>query len=197
MPQDPPNPAERPSPLRRWKPPAIAATEAEHYAAVETAVPAVVTKPWVPASKDPVVPEAPRVAARASTAPTRDGSVSRRGSNASATPPAAPAATKRAPMASPSGSSRLSYNNSSEHSASKESKESVSLLQSSSMVRRSAVASSSAESVASVQNTSVAGSGYSSRMPTLSVRSEEAMKRHQMRMDKRREVSSTSGAVIR
>jgi len=160
---------------------AIAATEAEHYAAVETAAPPVVAKPWVPASKDPALPE-PQRPARVSTAPARDGSVSRRSSLSSATPPSAPAASKRAPMASPSGSSRLSYNNSSEHSASKESKESVSLLQSSSMVRRSAVASStSAESVSSAQNaSSVTGSGYSSRMPTLSVRSEEAMKRHQV-----------------
>eukprot|EP00598_Pedospumella_elongata_P003633 CAMPEP_0184967160 /NCGR_PEP_ID=MMETSP1098-20130426/636_1 /TAXON_ID=89044 /ORGANISM="Spumella elongata, Strain CCAP 955/1" /LENGTH=1639 /DNA_ID=CAMNT_0027488573 /DNA_START=77 /DNA_END=4996 /DNA_ORIENTATION=+ len=193
---------------------AIAATEAEHYASLEANSPAGSSRPWVPPSKDPVRPpavpipvpevtlDAPPRARPSTNGPARDSSVSRRASTASATPPApAPtsAGAKRAPatsLASPSGSSRLSVNSNEHHSSSKESKESVSLLASSSMVRRSAVPSS-AESVSSSAQNNTSSSGYSSRMPTLSVRSEEAMKRHQMRMDKRREVSASSGAVIR
>lgn len=181
---------------------AIAAAEAEHYASQDS--PSNVARPWVPASKDPGRPPAPvpqpqesytysepavrssRSAAASGAPSARDSSVTRRGSNPSISTPTQQSAgaststgAKRVAVGSSNGSTRATHHadlststnganretTSSNNTSNASQQQNVSLLASSSMVRRSAIS---------------ADGTYCSRMPTLSVRSEEAMKRHQV-----------------
>jgi hypothetical protein len=160
---------------------AIAAAEAEQYSAQEeTHSPSNLARPWVPASKDPGRPPQPqptelfadsRPTRSSSSAPARDSSVSRRGSTGAASTPTstttsatAASSAKRTNAAASSGSAsngKAALND----SVNSGNGNALSLLASSSMVRRTAVSTETANTV---------------RMSSLSVRSEEAMKRHQV-----------------
>lgn len=165
---------------------AIAAAEAEHYASQDS--PSAVARPWVPASKDPGRPPAsasqpqpqPQESytysepvrngrpATASGAPssTRDSSVTRPRTNpAVSTPTQVSTGAKRVAVASTHSTSTRATHHSELTTNTTNTIHNAGLLASSSMVRRSAVDATGT---------------YSSRMPTLSVRSEEAMKRHQV-----------------
>lgn len=177
---------------------AIAAAEAEQLAAKEQTHSPTAARPWVPSSKDPGRPPQPpqdsAVGVTESTRsgsvrpPVRDASVSRRASIAGTSTPTATPAPAPAPTSATSTSSHRAGNRrmSTSQQASTASTrgtantptESVSLLTSSSMVRRSAVSTATTESHTT---TTASTSNYQpSRPPTLSARSEEAMKRHQV-----------------
>jgi hypothetical protein len=164
---------------------AIAAAEAEQYSAQEeTHSPSNLARPWVPASKDPGRPPQPqpteffgdsKPTRSSSSAPARDPSVSRRGSTSASTPTStttaatAASSAKRTSAAASSSSSasqsKAALNDSVNSGNGSSGGNALSLLASSSMVRRTTVSTETANTV---------------RMSSLSVRSEEAMKRHQV-----------------
>jgi hypothetical protein len=182
---------------------ALAAAEAEATGPKEaTHSPSNGARPWVPNSRDPGRPPQPQPApwsdsatpgdrneraerrASVSTASNsaRDASASRRASaiaatsssvaaataaSSAATAATAPSSAKRANTANHvSSSATASVNSTARSTAQSESPGGTSLLASSSMVRRSTTSAESSNVV---------------RMTTLSMRSEEAMKRHQVR----------------